>query len=192
MSDSYCLVGRTQVVPEGDLVLCALRAVGAMDNVAANINAEVAPHRAGLGIRRIGGTHDLAAVDDHIPAFPDLQGSVGFSSRVRAYRKKNSHHGDHGTRREVVDQAREERLLGEILVVLLGKLLGRPDHLCDGRRRRSALPPTRQEERRRKEGGNHLDANELVSLLLEALDDLAHDATLDAVGLNGDEGPLEP
>ncbi len=44
------------------------------------------------------------------------------------------------------------------------------------------------------EGGfdSYLEADELVALLLEALDDLTHDATLDTIGLDGDEGPLEP
>lgn len=39
---------------------------------------------------------------------------------------------------------------------------------------------------------SYLEADELVALLLEALDDLTHDATLDTIGLDGDEGPLEP
>jgi hypothetical protein len=77
----------------------------------------------------------------------------------------DTHHGDDGAGGEVVDQAGEEGLLGQVLVVLLSKLLGGPDDL---------------------------DANELVALLLEALDDLANDATLDTVGLDGNEGPLEP
>jgi hypothetical protein len=39
---------------------------------------------------------------------------------------------------------------------------------------------------------SYLEADELVALLLEALDDLTHDATLDTIRLDGDEGPLEP
>jgi hypothetical protein len=49
------------------------------------------------------------------------------------------------------DKALEERLVGEILVVLLEVLLG---------------------------GGHHLQGNELVATLLETLDDVADKATL--------------
>lgn len=97
------------VVPEGDLVLGALGAVGAVDDVAANVNAKVAPDGASLGISGVGGTNDLAAVDDGVPALED--------------------HGDDGAGREVVHQAGEERLLREISVVLLGELLGGLDDL---------------------------------------------------------------
>lgn len=37
---------------------------------------------------------------------------------------------------------------------------------------------------------NHLHAHEFEAFHLESLDDLANDASLDAVGLDGDEGPL--
>ena len=61
------------------------------------------------------------------------------------------------------DKALEEWLLGQILVVLLEVFLGR---------------------------GDHLQSNELVSSLLESTDNVADQAALDAVGLDGDEAGL--
>ena len=72
-------------------------------------------------------------------------------------------HGHDGAGAEVGAEAAVEALLGEVDVVLLGHLEG---------------------------GGQHLEADELEALGLEALDDLAGESALDAVGLDGDEGTL--
>jgi hypothetical protein len=55
----------------------------------------------------------------------------------------------------VLDESGEERLGGEVLVVLVKELAGR---------------------------GSELEGDKLVAALLEARDDLADEATLDAVG----------
>jgi hypothetical protein len=70
-------------VPEGDLVLGALGTIRAVDDVAANVNAEVTPDGASLSISGVGGTNDLAAVDDGVPALPDLKGK-----RVRQFSER--------------------------------------------------------------------------------------------------------
>ena len=61
------------------------------------------------------------------------------------------------------DKALEEWLLGQIFVVLLEVFLG---------------------------GRHHLQSNELVSSLLESTDNVADQAALDAVGLDGDKAGL--
>merc|ERR1712000_392958 len=73
------------------------------------------------------------------------------------------HHADDGARGHVLDEASEEALGGQVGVVLLKELLG---------------------------GVGHLQGSELEALLLKALDDLADQATLDAVGLDHNVGAL--
>ena len=63
-------------------------------------------------------------------------------------------------KRRTGDETLEERLVRQILVVLLKVLLGRRDHL---------------------------ESNELVAALLESLDDIANQAALDAVRLDRDK-----
>jgi len=72
-------------------------------------------------------------------------------------------HGDDGSRGEVLNETVEERLGREVGVVTGGLLLGGPDHL---------------------------ETDELESLLLEAGDDLSDKRTLNTIGLDGDEGTL--
>lgn len=73
------------------------------------------------------------------------------------------HHADDRAGREVLAQAAEELLARQVAVVLLRLLNG---------------------------GLQQLQANELVALVLEAADDLADEAALDAVGLHSNEGAL--
>jgi hypothetical protein len=69
--------------------------------------------------------------------------------------EKAAYHADDGAGAHVLDEAGEERLGGEIGVVLLQQLLG---------------------------GCGHLQSDQLEALLLEALDDLANQTALNAVG----------
>ena len=85
--------------PELDLGLSGLNSVGAVADVSADINAEVAADGAGLGVEGLGGTEHLSAGLDGVVAFPD--------------------HSADGAGAHVLDKASEETLLGEISVVLL-------------------------------------------------------------------------
>ena len=69
-------------------------------------------------------------------------------------------HGHHGAGGDEIDQTRKEGTLLVDAVVLL---------------------------RQGAAGGDLLQAHQLESLALEAAEDLAHQAALDAVGLDGDE-----
>lgn len=71
------------------------------------------------------------------------------------------HHGNDGARGHVLDQTGEEGLALEVGVVLLEVVLT---------------------------GVHELHGHELVATVLEALDDLADETALDAVGLNHDVG----
>ena len=73
------------------------------------------------------------------------------------------YHGADRAAGHVGDQAAEESLAGEVSVVLLQVLHG---------------------------GLHHLHGDQLETLLLKARDDLSNQATLDAVRLDHDEGPL--
>jgi len=72
-------------------------------------------------------------------------------------------HGADWARGHVGDETGEERLGAQILVVLLEVLLG---------------------------GGDELETNELEATVLEAGDDCANQAALNAIWLNGNEGLL--
>jgi len=129
--------------PELDLVLGGLDGIGAVADVAADVEAQVTTDGTGSGIGGVGGADDLAAGLDDLLTLPD--------------------HAHDGAGAHVVDEVAEEGLGGEIGVVLLGVgLLGL----------------------------HHLHAAEEETLLLEALDDGADEAALDAVGLDHDVGAL--
>ena len=81
---------------------------------------------------------------------------TSFSERQHVYYTLTN-----GSRRHVRDEAREELLPRQVLVVLL-----------------HVIPPGRCE----------LHGDQLVSLLLESLDNFADESTLDAVGLDHDVG----
>jgi len=129
--------------PEGDLLLRALNTVRAVADVAADIDGIVTTDGTRGGGKRVGSAEDAAAGLASIAALPD--------------------HGDNGTAEHVGDKALEERLVGEVLVVLLEVLLGRRDHL---------------------------QGDQLVATLLETLDDVANKAALNAIRLNSNESLL--
>lgn len=127
--------------PERDLVLGCLRAIAPVDDVPSNNNSKVTPDGSWLRFRWVRGTDQLPPVLDNALSFP--------------------YHGKHGTGAEEVAQSIEERPFLEIMVVLLGELLG----------------------------WNHqLDGNKLVSFSLKSGHYLRNEASLDAVRLDGDEG----
>lgn len=129
--------------PECDLVLGRLRAIAPVDDVSSNNNSKVSPDGSWLRFLWVRGTNQLPTVLDNTFSFPD--------------------HGKHGTGAEEVTQSTEERSFLQIMVVLLGELLG----------------------------WNHqLDGNKLVSFSLKSGHYLRNEASLDAVGLDGDEGAL--
>ena len=129
--------------PEGDLAVGALDAVGAVADVASDVDGVVAADGAGERVGGVGGAEENAAALDDVEALPD--------------------HTDDGAGGEVLAETAVEGLSGEVNVVGLGLLEG---------------------------GVDHLEGNELVALALEAGDDLAGEAALDAVGLDSDEGTL--
>ena len=57
--------------PESDLGLSGLDGVRSVDDVTANIDAEVATDGAWCGVERLCGTEHFAASDDSIVTFPD-------------------------------------------------------------------------------------------------------------------------
>ena len=57
--------------PESNLLLGALDGVRSMDDVSANINAEIATDGAWFGVRWLGGTEHLASGSDGVVTFPD-------------------------------------------------------------------------------------------------------------------------
>merc|ERR1711963_55518 len=143
--DPGLVVGRVVVEflllePEVDLLLGRLNSVAAVAHVAANFDAEVTTDGSGLGVKGVGGTKHLAAHPDNILALPD--------------------HGEDGSGVHVCDKAGEERLAGEIRVVLLQVGLA---------------------------GRAQLSSDQLVASLFEPRHDLADKSPLDSVGLDSDE-----
>lgn len=91
--------------PESNLSLGALDRVRAVDDVTAGLDAEVTTNATRLAVLRVGlAKHGTASLD-------------GVQTRPDG--------GNHWARQHVVDQAREERSSGQILVVLLQESLGR-------------------------------------------------------------------
>lgn len=114
-----------------------------MDDVAANLDAQVTTDGARGRVLGIGGSKNLTTSLDNVQTLPD--------------------HGDDRSRGHVLDKTREEGTGREVSIVLLQEILSRPDEL---------------------------EADELETLGLEPLDDLADKPALDAVGLDHDEGTL--
>lgn len=104
-----------------------------MAQVAADIDGEVEADGAGGGVGGLGGAQQLAADGEGVLALP--------------------HHAHDGAGAHVGDEAGEEGLGGQVLVVLLQQRLG---------------------------GRHHLQRHQLQALALEAGDDLANQAALDA------------
>ena len=71
----------TLLEPESDLLLAVLDAVGAVADVAANVEGEVTTDGAGGGGEGVGGTEDGAAGLDGVTALPD-HGADGAGSHV--------------------------------------------------------------------------------------------------------------
>lgn len=93
----------TLLEPESDFLLGVLDAVGTVADVTADIDGVVATDGARGGGKRVGGTEDGTASLDGITAFPDHS-----ADRARVH---------------VTDEAGEERLVGQVGVVLLEVLL---------------------------------------------------------------------
>jgi len=129
--------------PQGNLLVSTLNAVASMNDIPANVDSKVTTDGAGLRSQGVRGADDLAASCDDALALPD--------------------HGHHRARDDVVHEALEEGLGGQISVVLLGE---RPLHV------------------------HKLQGLEVEALLLETADDLTNEAPLDAVRLDHDEGAL--
>jgi len=71
----------TLLEPESDLLLAVLDAVGAVADVAANVEGEVTTDGAGGGGEGVGGTEDGAAGLDGVTALPD-HGADGAGAHV--------------------------------------------------------------------------------------------------------------
>jgi len=97
--------------PKGNLLLRALDGIGAVADVAADVDGVVAADCAWGGGERVGGTENGAAGLDDFTAFPD--------------------HGADRARGHIGNETREEGLGGEVFVVLLEMLLGGA-HELDG------------------------------------------------------------
>ena len=129
--------------PESNLLLGVLDGIGAVADVAADVDGEVATDGARGGGKGVGGTEDGAASLDGVTTLPD--------------------HGADGARQHVLDQTGEEGLALEVGIVVLEVLLA---------------------------GSDELDGNELEATVLEARNDGANQATLDAIRLDSNEGLL--
>ena len=123
--------------PKSNLSLGRLDRVGAMADVAADVNAEVAADRARSRGERVRSTEKSTALLDNILALPN--------------------HSDYWARRHVLDQAREERLALEVLVVLFEVVLTSLDQL---------------------------HGHKLIATVLKALNDLTNQTALDTVRLD--------
>lgn len=71
----------TLLEPEGDLLLAVLDGVGAVADVAADVEGVVTTDGAGGGGKRVGGTEDGAAGLDGVAALPD-HGADGAGAHV--------------------------------------------------------------------------------------------------------------
>ena len=85
--------------PHADLVVGGLNGIGAVTDVAANVDAVVTADGAGLGVEGLGGTKHLAAGGDGVVTLPD--------------------HGADGAGDHVLDEASEETLAGQVSVMVL-------------------------------------------------------------------------
>ena len=76
--------------PESDLGVGRLDGIGTVNDVAADIDAEVATDGAWVGVERLGGTEHLASSENSVVTFPD--------------------HGADWARGSIVDETLEETL----------------------------------------------------------------------------------
>ena len=119
-SELYCLVDPLLVglrpasdlvllEPELDLILRAVGSIASVDDVAADLNAQVTADASGQRVVGVGGSDQLAAALDDVLALPD--------------------HADNGSAGKVLAQATVERLGAEVKVVSLGLLKSRVQQL---------------------------------------------------------------
>merc|ERR1712000_220233 len=111
--------------PEGDLLLRALNTVRAVADVAADIDGIVTTDGTRGGGKRVGSAEDACGM----VSYGMLRLKIALTAAGLASIAALPDHGDNGTAEHVGDKALEERLVGEVLVVLLEVLLGRRDHL---------------------------------------------------------------
>jgi hypothetical protein len=90
--------------PKRNFVLGRFDTVGSVAKVSADINAEITADGSGGGVKRLGLTQHLAASDNGVKAFPD--------------------HADDGAHLHVFDELGEERLLGQVGIMLFQEFLG--------------------------------------------------------------------
>jgi len=95
--------------PHADLVLGTVRSIRSVDDVASDGDAQVTTDGASLGVVGVGGTDQLASLQDNVLSFPD--------------------HGDNRSAAEVLAETVVERLGAQVSVVLLGHLQTGVDHL---------------------------------------------------------------
>ena len=127
--------------PKSNFLLSGLNGIGTVDDVSSDIDAEVTSDGSGLRVERLCGTEHLSASLDSVVTLPD--------------------HAADGAGSGVLNETSEERLAGEISVVLLEHLLT---------------------------GSAQFHGDELESLGLESGNDLTDEASLDTVGLDHDVG----
>ena len=88
--------------PQGDFLLSGFDGIGSVADVTPDLNAVVAADGTGLGVLGVGLAKHYAASLDDASSLP--------------------HHGHDGSGSHVLDESREERLGGQVGVVLLQKL----------------------------------------------------------------------
>lgn len=165
--------------PQSDLLVGRLDGVRSVQDVASDLDAEVSADGSGQGIGGVGGSQHLAAGLDDVQALPD--------------------HRDDGSGAHVVDQSGEEGTGAQVSVVLLQELLlglwG-----VQGWGLESGFQCSHNLEKTwRGAAGvfrcaithpHELHGDQLEALLLETLDDLANQSTLDGIGLDHDKSAL--
>ena len=88
--------------PQGNFLLSGFDGIGSVADVTPDLNAVVTADGTGLGVLGVGLAKHYAASLDDASSLP--------------------HHGHDGSRSHVLDESREERLGGQVGVVLLQKL----------------------------------------------------------------------
>lgn len=91
------------VEPQSNLLFGRFNSIRAVDDVAANLDAEITTNGAGQGVSWVGSAQHLTAGLDHIKTLP--------------------HHGNHWTGVHVVDQTGEKGTARQISIVLLQQFL---------------------------------------------------------------------
>lgn len=130
----------TLLEPESDLLLGVLDAVGAVADVASDVDGVVAADGAGGGGERVGGSEENTAGLDGITTFPD--------------------HGADWSAAHILDESWEEWLGGEILIVLLEVLLAGSHQLDSGKLESTSLESSDDRANESTLDAIRLDSNE--------------------------------